>query len=178
MSKEQGVSPEHETHADSASASNPVQSEPLSSFYVPPWVAIAFGIVALLATGVIISNIAPPLSDLLLSSDEDIPIPDGVRLISEGDEPDYASKDWYYASDLTGCEVAQFYLAQGANCRVQPFVCDQNFVQTELSDTNFFNVATCSRAENDTISGSGWQVIISSGYQDGEQTRFRVYLFD
>lgn len=152
-------------------------SERSPRFYIPPWVAIAFGVVALLLAGIIISRIASPLADLILSDGAAVPIPDGARLLSEEEDTDYARHEWFYATNRTGCEVARFYLDEGATCRFSPFVCNDNFEQNEISEMNFFNVATCTRSEANNVTGSGWQVLISSGHP-GEQTRFRVYLFE
>ncbi len=146
--------------------------------YIPPWVAIAFGAVALLAAGIIISRIGGPLADLILSEAPEIPVPNDVRLLSEQEDTSYARHEWLYTTDQSGCEVARFYLDQGATCRFQPFVCNEAFEQNDLSEVNFFNVATCTRSETDNVTGSSWQVLISSGHREDGRTRFRIYLFE
>lgn len=151
-------------------------TESKSGFYIPPWVAIAFGILTVLLAFIIIRAVAAPLWDLLFVGDPEVPVPPGARLESEIEDPSYASHEWLYQTQLSGCEVADYYVEQGADCRRSPFACSADNVQIERE--GFFEVAICTYSEDNQVGGYSWEIRITSGFEEPAPTRFRVFLYD
>lgn len=156
------------------------ESSGSSRFYVPGWVAIAFGIVALLLAGIIISNISGPLSDLILGSNVDVPIPDGAELLEENRDSDFASEELLYGIDvMNACEVLEFYFVEhDASCRPSPFVCTGDFEPDLVPDDRVYSVGECTHTDDNRVTGSSYRVEISSGYGESPATRFRIYVYD
>lgn len=143
---------------------------------LPLWVVAALGIVALIVTGYIITLIASPLSELVFSTSNDVPIPDGATLESEDEDAGSASRSYFYTTDASGCDVAVFYANQGAQCTSSAFLCNPDGTQRE-TDT-FTNAATCTYTEDQDVTGYSWQVFITTNYPDGAPTRFRILVFE
>ncbi len=144
--------------------------------FLPLWVIAALGILALIVTGYIFTQIASPLSELVLGSDPDIPVPDGAVLESDSDDSGSASRSYYYTTNQSGCEVASFYFEQGARCSTQPFVCNPDGTQNQTQ--GFVTLGSCRYTANENITGYSWQVYIATNYPEGPPTRFRILVFD
>ncbi|NDJ86426.1 MAG: hypothetical protein GYB66_11100 [Chloroflexi bacterium] len=156
-----------------ATATTDAQS---SRFRIPIWVLVVGMIFALVLAGFVVLQVVEPLADLLLDSGSDVPVPDGASLERERDDVGSASKEWLYATEQTGCDVAKFYADQGANCTFAPYACGLENEQTAYD--SMFHVATCIKSEKNSVGGYSWRVDISSGFQTGKPTRFSIALYD
>ena len=162
--------------SDAPIESTEMSEEESSGFYIPAWVAVALGIVALLVAFIIIRAISAPLSDLVFPTKADVPIPANANLEDDIEDSNYASHEWIYSTQQSGCEVTDYYVEQGADCRRSPFACGADGEQIERE--GFFEVAICTYTENDRVGGYSWEIRISSGYTGQNPTRFRVFLYD
>lgn len=146
---------------------------------LPPWVVVALMILALMITGVVIRNIAGPLSDLVFGTNTEVPIPDGATLNGE-DEGGSASRTMRYSTNQDACAVYRFYLEQeDVECRITPFACNSDGTLNQGNDSSSFRtVGSCAKTESDRVGGSSWRVTISGGYSNGPATRFFVEVFE
>lgn len=149
---------------------------------VPPWVAVAGMILALLIAAVIIRQIARPLSDLVFGNDVDVPIPEGATLEREEEDVGSVSRTMLYSTDQDACQVAQFYVNQdGVQCFFAPFACrEDGTINLDDASSGFRTVGTCGKTELDSVDGFSWDVIISGGYdaEQGPATRFLVSIYE
>lgn len=162
------------THDEAAET--PPESAPVarSRLALPLPVAIAGLILALLLSGLILVEIAPPLAELVFGNDPDIPIPEGATVLSTEITSGRSEKEWLYGTDMTGCEVIRFYADQGATCQVTPFACapDQ---RTDMQ--GIMQIGICGMTEKGSVTDHAWDIYVSSNFPDGAFTRFRVSLF-
>lgn len=171
----------HETGSEEQAASQPSGKKLLGCVPdLPPWVLIALMILALLITGVVIRQIAGPLSDLVFGNDTDVPIPDGATLISEDDSAGSASRTMRYSTDQDACQVYRFYLSHdGVECTPTPNACTpEGTINLNENTSSFRTVGSCRKTESNTIGGYSWEVIISGGYQQGPATQFFISVFE
>ncbi len=158
--------------------SNEVTETTEPGFVIPIWVALAALLLALLCGVVVFMTIAEPLAELVLGRDPDIPVPDGAVLEQEVEGQGSASKEWLYRIDDLGCEVARYYVDQGADCVFTPYSCNLER-QEPPEGVNFeiHEIAECTKTVDRLIAGYTWRVHITS-YSSGTHTRFRIYLFE
>lgn len=143
---------------------------------VPIGVAIAGLILALLLSGLILTEIVSPLSELVFGRETKVPVPEDARLLETVEHSATANKEWLYGVSISGCDLVKYYAAQGASCVVSPLACGATGVQRSDAE-GVMNIATCSKREDGSVTGYGWDVYISSNFPEGDFTRFRVSLF-
>lgn len=147
-------------------------------FRVPFGVALAAMVLALLCGAITIWQIGEPLAVLVLGQEPDIPIPDGATLEQEWEGQGSAQKEWLYSTETWGCDVAQFYIDQGAECVFSPYSCElEQQDPPEGVAFEIHEIAECSKSVDGVISGYTWRVHITS-YSSGLHTRFRILLYE
>ena len=146
---------------------------------LPPWVAVAMMILALLIAGIVIRRIAGPLSDLVFGTDVEVPIPDGATLIDE-EEGGSASRTMRYSTQQDACVVYRFYLShEGVECTPTPSACtSEGTINLNENTSSFRTVGSCRKTQLNSVSGYSWEVIISGGYSQGPATQFFISVFE
>lgn len=85
--------------------------------------------------------------------------------------------DWLYRTDLPVCDVVQFYIDNGGECRIVPGWCgtqSQSGGTDPGADTPNQNVARCSADVKFSIFALRWQAVIATGSTSADATQFRV----
>ncbi|PJF44430.1 MAG: hypothetical protein CUN55_04040 [Phototrophicales bacterium] len=161
---------------DNTQSSPSPEQAPQGSSFLPLWVIAAFGILALIITAYIFTQIAGPLSEIVLGGDPEIPIPDDVVLEKEEGQSGSASRTYFYTTEKSGCEIASFYYEHGARCTTQPFICNPD--GTQNSTESFVTLGSCRYTKDEDVTGYSWEVYIATNYPEGPFTRFRILVYD
>ncbi len=116
--------------------------------------------VATQVLGVLVGIVSPP----------DPPLPEGAERIS-ANSPAYGVDDRVYSVPEGACAVLDYYLAQGASCRVGPLQCGTG--GGTLAGGGAM-VARCYGTAPFSIFDQGYEVIISRAQQGGANTELRL----
>ena len=116
--------------------------------------------VATQVLGVLVGIVSPP----------DPPLPEGAERISAS-SPAYGVDDRVYNVPEGACVVLDYYIAQGASCRVGPLQCGTG--GGTLAGGGAM-VARCYGTAPFSIFDQGYEVIISRAQQGGANTELRL----
>ena len=124
-------------------------------------VLIVAGIIGFQLLGILYGLIFPP----------DAPLPDDVFEMSH-ENLAYGSDRWLYGTNIDGCALVEFYVANDGECVVTPTAC----VGGEFGTTspNQQTIATCEGEKEFSIFALRWSVTIGAGYATEPITRFNV----
>lgn len=104
------------------------------------------------------------------------PLPASAELISHASEA-LGVDDWLYRSNQPVCEVVQFYVDSGGDCRVVPGWCgtqSESGVTDPGANTPNQNVARCSADVKFSIFALRWQAVIATGSNPTNASQFRL----
>lgn len=106
------------------------------------------------------------------------PLPTDTALESHS-STDYGVDDWLYNSTVKApCEVINFYIAAGAECRLAPLFCgdttDPNQISLSGVNTSGQNVGRCHGEIKFSIFAMSYDVVIANGDTPEVKTRFRL----
>ncbi len=140
---------------------------------IPLWLSIVGGVAAIIIGLLVVRQIARPLAELVFGFEPEIPIPAGAVLEDIREDQGSVRQEWLYRTDEHGCDLATYFIEQGASCTIAPFVCTDD----DRPSTDLNHIAVCRKSEKGVVLGYSWEVWISSGYNDRSQTRFRILLY-
>ncbi len=133
-----------------------------------PWLTIVVGVVAILFAIYIGTNVIGVLYSILFPASA--PLPANVTEV-EHENLAYGVDEWVYATHTEACDVVQFYIDQGGQCRIPPGTCSEQ----RITFTPGQNVGQCTGEVYFSIFAMRWDVTIAGGYRDDiGQTRFRL----
>jgi len=139
-----------------------------------PWKIIVLAIVALglglvigtQVIGVLYVILFPPLP----------PLPGEVTQVSHTNA-DYGVDEWLYTSRQNVCDVLNFYIEQGGQCRIAPLQCGDNRTDDESltgATTLGQHVARCVGETKASIFAMRWLAVIATGSNPDTPTEFRL----
>lgn len=145
---------------------------------IPVWVALAGMVLAIIVAIIIMVNVLEPLVNLIFPQDPEPPVPANAELISEDADSSTSSGEWLYGTDTDACQIAEFYIEEGSNCRFEPLACEENEDGELVRAPQVNKVATCVGTEASIVSSYSWEVIISGDDIREYETVFRLFLYE
>jgi len=155
------------------------QPEERSGLQIPLWVALAGMVLALIIAVIIMANVLRPLINLVFPSKPKLALPADVIELKKVEKPRTSDGEWLYGVNMDGCQLAKFYMDQGATCNFAPFICDgegTDFTNQFAAVKEVQSIGTCELSKSGVADSFSWQMLISTGYDD-YLTKYRVYLY-
>lgn len=100
------------------------------------------------------------------------PVPENSTLTSHIGS-DYGVDTWLYTSQQSPCDVLNYYVTQGGQCRLSPGVCESNTTESTGS-RSAQHVARCIGTTSFSLFALRWQAVIASGGSADVATEFRL----
>ena len=131
----------------------------------PAWWVLAIGVAAVGVAVLVIAAVAPSLAGLISPAGPPVFQP---STLLEHRNSEYGVDEWRYATNLSGCEVYQWYQAQADSCHTSPLVNCQaaEASQSAPLQSETYSVGYCQGHVPFGDFTSDWEIYISDGYNE------------